>query len=251
MDNSPPLANHPSTATITTTNLHEAVSMCEGIEDLERTEPEHRVKLGSSKTVFFTVSAPSSGDPWGNISHGSPNLENTSQADGGVSWPHGAIDTNLCAGSSCRFANPIFSTILKGAHGSWDSVTLNCSTPSCLRNLITLLQEDQPDLGSDSAWNSVKTFTLVAASWTRWVGPPHRRSLQDLTFIPTSVTSLSIRLPIMTPELQLWDRPLHIQPTLLQGLTSLEVVSGASFTERDVEAFVIFSALQPAKNLKL
>lgn len=154
------------------------------------------------------------------------NLEISLCNCGGVDWPNGEINTDICGQSRCLFANPIFAKLLKRTPGSWASVALNCPTRSCLRNFVAELERVDSQKMPDP-WNTVESFTLIATKWDRWIDPVDPRSLKSLSFIPNSATKLCLHLPVENPdgedEIPVWRWPFHIQPVLLQRLTSLEL----------------------------
>ncbi|KAJ3500809.1 hypothetical protein NMY22_g19136 [Coprinellus aureogranulatus] len=163
---------------------------------------------------------------------------------GGVNYGTGAY---ICAGSRCLFSDPILATLLTQSVGTWFSVTLNCPTSICLRNFALTLINATKQPGS--RWDCVRSFTVVANSWPRWMTDRHRRIPSDFSFIPTSVTDLDLQLPSTPPGTHAnsaWRLPLQIPPAVLDSLSTLKLVFGHD----EIVVSSIFLALQHCERLE-
>lgn len=185
------------------------------------------------------------------------NLEISLSNCGGVSWKEssstrrGGINTDLCAGTHCLFANRAFAKLLKQTPGVWNAVTLKPPTSNCLRKFVSMMERTGPTVDT-AAWNYIQSFTLLASEWRRWLaqeGLDHRL-LSNLSFIPTSITSLHLSLPDVGGK-GVWDQDLHIPPAVLERLTSLELQFQAHEIESTLHLFSALGHCQSVHTLKI
>ena len=136
-------------------------------------------------------------------------------------------------GRLCRLSNPDIAKLLKQGP-SLDAFTIACQELECFESFVALLQGVEGE-GPSNSWSSLRSLTILVDHWDRWI--PFDRS----TFIPPSVTSLSLRLPSKVPVG--WGHEVGLQPEVLGRLTTLELTCDWSLD-------AIFKLLQHSLALK-
>lgn len=156
-------------------------------------------------------------------------------------------DISICAESSCLFADPILTELLTLAPRGWHSVALNCPAPNCLQNFASALKNRESQVDHTN-WSDIQAFTVGARGWSHW--PEVTAPKQLFSFVPLSVASFTLHLPTQNGYVwddDMWELPLGIPASILQGLKSLDLSFG-KFT--DISGSSLLTSLQHCASLE-
>lgn len=131
------------------------------------------------------------------------------------SYP-GCGATRCRRGMLCQFSNPHIARLLTEGP-TLDSFAVASQTPECFENFAKSVQECRGE-GLYNHWGSLRSLKILAAAWDYW----HDIPASSFSFIPPSLTSLTIQLP---PRDMVCTHLLHFNmpPATLARLTSLDL----------------------------